>query len=186
MSVYFKYLPKVKYNNKMARDITRRADFKRTTLSDPYAFLPYTILDDDRPEDVAHYYYGDVEYTWLVHYALDEIDPYYSWPLSYEQFNSFIIKKYAEQANTTGYDVIAWTQNETITENIVHYRGTDDNADIISVDTFNLDPTIIEGDWDAIRYYEYEEELNNNRRAIQLLDRKYLNKVTDEIKALLK
>jgi len=185
MSQYFNYFPKIEYNKKIARNITRRVDFNRTVLADPYALLPYTILDDDRPEDVAHYYYGDVAHTWLVYHSINAIDPYYDWPLSYENFNNYIIKKYASMANTTGYEVIDWTQNTTITDNIKHYRSTDDNQDIISVDTFTLDPSINASEWDAIRFYDYETELNDNKRAINLLDRKYLSKAIEELGELM-
>jgi len=185
MSVYFSKLPKVTYNDKITRDITRRVDFKRTTLDDNYAFLPYTIVDDDRPEDVAQYYYGGVEHTWVVYISTGMVDPYYDWPLNYEQFNAFIMKKYADMANTTGYPVIDWTKNTLITDNIVHYKNTDENEDLISVDTYTLDPNLNTSEWTAVRYYDYENEINENRRVINLIDRKYLGKLTNEIKDLM-
>lgn len=186
MSIYFDYFPKIKYNGKIAKDITRRVDFRRTTFSDPYAFLPYTIMADDRPEDIAYYYYGSEEYTWVVYYSISAVDPYYDWPMGYDDFNKFIIKKYETQANTTGYDVIAWSKNTQITDNIIHYKGNDEYEDIISVDTFSLDPNLVGGDYDPVRAYDYELEINDNKRVIQLLDRKYLTKLEGEMRALLK
>ena len=32
-----------------------------------------------------------------------------------------MIKKYEEESGKSGYDVIAWTQNETINDNILYY-----------------------------------------------------------------
>lgn len=102
MSTYFKYFPNTIHNQKLLRDITRRVDFTQTSLADPYLFLPFTIQEGEKPEDVAYYYYGDVKYTWLVYLSAGVIDPYKDWPLDNQQFHSYIIKKYASQANTTG------------------------------------------------------------------------------------
>ena len=185
MSQYFKHFPKIKYNGVMCRDITRRVDFSQTSLEDTYAFLPYTIMADDRPEDVAHFYYGDVKHTWIVYLSIRAVDPYYDWPLSYDNFNRFFIKKYAEMANATGYEVISWGQNTTITDNVVHYKRLDENQDIISVDTFTLDPDINASEWEAVRYYDYEVEINDNKRAIELIDRKYLSKMERDFRRLM-
>jgi hypothetical protein len=121
MAEYFDKFPIINYEGKDTRDLTRRVNFLKKTLDNPYVFLPYTIEDDMRPEDVAYYYYGSTEYTWLVYLANDIIDPYHDWPLSQEKFDAYLINKYSEQSGRTGYDVIAWLQDETIEENLLYY-----------------------------------------------------------------
>ena len=74
-----------------------------------------------RPEDIAYYYYGSTDYTWLIYLANNIVDPYHQWPLSQENFNKYLIEKYAAKSGKTGYEVIDWTQNETIDENILYY-----------------------------------------------------------------
>lgn len=185
MSQYFKYFPKIKYDDRVARDITRRVAFRTKVFSDPYAFLPYLIQSDDRPEDVAHFYYGDVKYTWVVYFSNQMIDPYHDWPLNTRDFDRYIMNKYANEANTTGYGVVAWAQNTLITDNIIEYRSDDDDELIISPKTYELDPTIVEGDWTAWRVYDYESELNDNKRSIVLLDRKYISIMDREIEEIM-
>lgn len=98
MSKYFRYFPTIVYDDQRVTDITRRVKINDTLLNDPYLFLPYTINNDDRPEDVAYYYYGDVNKVWLVYLANNIVDPYTQWVLKNEDFEKTIRKKYAIQA----------------------------------------------------------------------------------------
>jgi hypothetical protein len=131
MSVYFDKFPTIRYDNENIRDITKRTKFIESNLSDPLLFLPYTIREGEKPEDVAFNYYGTVDYTWLVLLANNMLDPYYDWPLDEQEFNEYLIKKYSEQSGLKGYDVVAWTQNETIADNIVYYYKFVEEEEII-------------------------------------------------------
>ena len=121
MSEYFDKFPLIRYQNLAARDLTRRVNFLKSTVANPFVFLPYTIEDDMRPEDVAYYYYGSTDYTWLIYLANNIVDPYHQWPLSQENFNQYLIQKYSAQSGKKGYEVVDLTQNETIEENILYY-----------------------------------------------------------------
>ena len=120
---YFNKLPEIRYNNVLVRDITRRVNFLKQTTQNPYVFLPYTVKEGEKAEDIAYHYYGDPNYVWLVHLANNIVDPYHEWPLDEETFNNYLIDKYAEKSGQTGYDVIAWAQDETdrFGDNIVYY-----------------------------------------------------------------
>jgi len=121
MAEYFEKFPEITYQGKNMRDITRRVNFLKKTVENPYVFLPYTIQEGERAEDIAYHYYGSAEYTWLVYLSNNIVDPYHEWPLSDEIFNQYIIDKYQAESGKTGYEVVDWTQNETIDENIVYF-----------------------------------------------------------------
>lgn len=121
MSKYFDNFPTIIYGGVEVRDITRRKKFMQNNLNNPFVFLPYTIKDNYRPEDISYYYYGSVDYTWLVLLANNIIDPYTQWPLSDDNFDKMLMTKYAERSGRTGYSVIDWAQDETRTDNIVYY-----------------------------------------------------------------
>lgn len=121
MSNYFDKMPIINYNGYQVRDLTRRNRFLPVSISNPYLFLPYTITDEDRPEDIAYYYYGSTDYTWLVLLANNIIDTYHDWPLKEEDFNKYLINKYEKASGKKGYEVVDWTQNENISDNIVYY-----------------------------------------------------------------
>ena len=121
MSNYFDKMPIINYNGYQVRDLTRRNRFLPVSISNPYLFLPYTITDNDKPEDIAYYYYGSTDYTWLVLLANNIIDPYHDWPLGEEDFNKYLINKYEKESGKKGYEVVDWTQNENLSDNIVYY-----------------------------------------------------------------
>jgi len=121
VSNYFDKMPIINYNGYQVRDLTRRNKFLPVSMANPYLFLPYTITDEDRPEDIAYYYYGSTDYTWLVLLANNIIDPYHDWPLKEDDFYQYLIKKYEKVSGKKGYEVVDWTQNETLSDNIVYY-----------------------------------------------------------------
>jgi len=183
MAVYFQNFPKTTHNGNLVIDITRRVQLKNTVLSNPFVFLPYTIQQDEDPEDIALYYYGSVRYTWLVYFSVGLIDPYFQWPLTTKQFERYIINKYQQQSGVTGREVLEWSMNETIGENIVHY--VNNNGDKISRTTFSLDSNIIASEWTPIRVFDYENQLNEQKRAIELVDSQYAAQAEEELKELL-
>ena len=185
MSRYFKYFPTVSHNGNTLADITKRTKFREENFGNPYLFLPYTIEGDDRPEQVSYYYYDDVAYVWLVYLANNIIDPYSQWPLSQEDLNSHIIKKYKSQSGVTGNAVIDWTKNTTITDNIMHYENLADPEKRISKDTYDLNSEIIGGEWRAVRYYDYETSLNDDKRTIQLVNKAYAKQLEYKLRALM-
>ena len=114
-------MPTIKYLNRNVKDVTRRVNFMKKTVSNPYVHLPYTVEEGDRPEDIAYYYYGSTDYTWLVYLANNMIDPYHDWPLSQDNFDQYLIQKYAALSQRTGYEVIDWLRDETISDNVLYY-----------------------------------------------------------------
>jgi hypothetical protein len=121
MAKYFENFPIVEYNGKVMRDITRRNQLVKTLTTNPMLFLPYTVKQNERAEDIAQFYYGSVDYSWLVYMANQIVDPYYEWPMDEETFNNYLIAKYEELSGETGDDVVDWTKDDTITDNIVYY-----------------------------------------------------------------
>lgn len=118
---YFENFPIVEYNGKKVRDITRRNTFVKNVSTNPMLFLPYTVKQNERAEDVAQFYYGSVDYVWLVYMANQIIDPYYEWPMDEETFNNYLIAKYGEVSGQVGDDVVDWTKDDTIDDNIIYY-----------------------------------------------------------------
>jgi hypothetical protein len=121
MAKYFENFPIVEYDGKRVRDITRRNQFVKGLSTNPMLFLPYTIKQNERAEDVALFYYGSVYYDWLVYMANQIVDPYYEWPMDEETFNKHIIAKYQEVSGQKGDDVVDWSRNPDNDDNIVYY-----------------------------------------------------------------
>lgn len=188
---YFKFFPKVIYNGKSVVNITRRTTIQQQLYSSPYAFLSYTIADGEKPEDIALHYYGSMSKTWLVFLSNNIVDPVSQWPLSNNDFNKMMIKKYMTQAQAVnpsyvGNGIVNWTQNATITSNILWYQNAENNR--ITKDTYLLNADlglITAGDWYPVRIYDYELELNENKRNIFLFNRTYSQQAESDLKELL-
>lgn len=119
---YFRNLPQITYNKVLVRDVTRRVNFLKQTIENPYVFLPYTIQEGEKAEEIAYHYYGDANYVWLVYLANNIVDPYHEWPMDEETFHNYLIDKYQSQSGgRKGWDVVAWAQDQTIEDNIVYY-----------------------------------------------------------------
>jgi hypothetical protein len=121
MSNYFENFPTINYQGRNVRDITRRNKFFKSVTTNPLLFLPYTVKEGERAEDIAYRYYGSTDYTWLVYLANNIVDPYHQWPLDEENFNKYLIQKYEARSLKTGYEVLDWAQNQTIDSNIIYY-----------------------------------------------------------------
>lgn len=118
---YFENFPEVIYDGKRVKDITRRNRFVRGLQNNPLLYMPYTVEEGERAEDIANFYYGSVDYVWLVYMANNIIDPYHEWPLNTQEFNDMLIEKYAEASGLTGQDVLDWTRTDDTEDNIVYY-----------------------------------------------------------------
>jgi hypothetical protein len=174
---YFYNFPKISYFNKTARNIIVKASIIKEVLNSYDAFYPYIIKDYERPDLIAFQEYGDENLDWTVLFANNIVDPYYDWPLFPEDFKRYMLKKY----NKSLYE---------LQSQISHYNytglTTEEQADIdrkswfMSVETHALiDDT---SGWTPVYVYDYEEELNDAKRSIKLLDRTYIPQLKRELK----
>ncbi|MGA1048480.1 MAG: baseplate wedge protein 53 [Minisyncoccia bacterium] len=118
---YFEKFPIITYQGRKVRDITRRAAFKRAIATNPYLYYSYTVKEGERAEDVARFYYGSVDYIWLVYMANNIIDPYDEWPMDPSTFNAYLVEKYSETSGEVGEDVIDLLRDPDNDENILYY-----------------------------------------------------------------
>ena len=118
---YFEKFPIIEYEGRRVRDISRRSNFVRAVSNNPYLYYPYTVSEGERAEDIANFYYGSVDYVWLVYMANNIIDPYHEWPMDPQTFNDYLVEKYTEQSGEVGEDVIDWTRDPNNDDNIIYY-----------------------------------------------------------------
>lgn len=196
MSNYFESFPTITYQDKPVKNITLRVDILDDLRDDPYAFLPYTVMDGESAEEIANLYYGDARLSWLVFMSNDIVDPQGQWPKSFRDFEETLAKKYEAQAKTAmnqtymnTLQIINWTRDVTRTDNIVYYEYTgDDESGInekINRDTYLYNTDIVAGDYVAIRIYDDEMNKNEENRNITLLNAEYVDQAVKNLKDLL-
>ena len=99
MSNYFSYFSKSKYQfskteTKNAVDILKRVGLSETLLNDDRNVQSIFVKDGQTPETIAEIAYGDSDFYWVVLLSAKIHNPYYGWPLEYQQLESRLDKEY--------------------------------------------------------------------------------------------
>lgn len=193
-------------------NITSRFAFEESLKENSSAFYPYDIKESDTPESIAYKIYGSSERHWIVLMFNDIIDPQYDWPLTYDQFTEYVDKKYQGPQyanNTTTGAGLSWAQNvsnvqayykiikrnpkattsdnKTITEKIQVNANTYANV-VASTTEYTLSngTKIIETvSKEFATYYDYEMQLNEDKRKIKLLKPEFAADVVKEFKDII-
>ena len=167
---YFKNIPTIQYGEHVMKNLTVKVGLIDQVLTKFNAFYPYLVKDGERPDTVAYNYYGDSNYVWLVFLSNNIVDPYYDWPMTQTQLDSHIVKKYGSITAAQG-KIYSYIDGAT--------------ADEFSPDSFSYTPSQITNGWTAISCYVKEQDDNELRRQIQLLDRRYASQAAKELKKVL-
>jgi hypothetical protein len=187
-------------------NIISRFSFENSLKENSNVFYPYEIKDSDTPESIAYKLYGSSERHWIVLMFNDIIDPQYDWPLSYPNFIQYVNEKYAANgaANTTVQTGLQWAQSQ----NNVHsyYKITTRASTALSSDsktinekvqvTANAYANVITGtstyvlqsgktvtetvSKEKLTYYDYEMQVNEDKRKIRLLKPEFAADVFEE------
>ncbi len=191
-------------------NILHRFTFEDKLKNNTSAYFFYDIKDGDTPEVIAHKYYGSAYRHWIVLLFNDIIDPQYQWPLTYDTLNKYIDSKYQPIANTSvSGEGIYWAKSNIHSYYRIETTQLASTNAIIDIQTFEIDqntyinlaaddqeiPTyqyqpitlpdgtmiVLNTDSGTKTYYEYEMELNENKRRIKLLKQDLISGLELEI-----
>ena len=172
--MYFDSFPVIFYDstgNLIFKDVTnllRRVGLRTKVRTNSLLYDTYNVKEGETPEMIAHRLYGDTELHWIILLVNEVTDRYHQWPMTTPQFLDFINDKYDNP------------------DGIHHYETTQTSGDTkVKIEVFN------EVDEDAytgltpITNREYEENEQDKRRKIKLLDPSYVNEFVSEFKLLM-
>jgi hypothetical protein len=171
----------------------------------------YNIQEGDTPEIIADKYYEDPYKYWMVLYVNQLIDPIWDWPMDYQTFNDYLIAKYKNEfelaliAQTTSanntYEYIQstvyryekiitttdlYSNQVTVKKNSIDY---DDYYALAETnETYNIpDGTQvnISISKNIVYIYDYENDLNESKREIKLLNKDYAILMEEQFKKLM-
>ena len=187
MANYFKNLPRVNYdifgtepnNYRSVTNIMKRIKFKPKVLEDISDYYPYYVQEGERPDIISFQKYGSVAYAYLIMLINDIYDPNFDWPLSSQQFEQYITSKYGTVESAMGttkyyYQIIrAEVPRTGIAERIPEVKF------IVDETTYNaLDQTLRT----TQTVYEWEDELNDNKRNIKLINSDFIQDIDYQVK----
>jgi len=159
-------------------NITLRYKFKQNLMKNLYNFYDYTLTDGERLDHVADMYYGSSRYVWVIILANDMIDPQFEIPRTYSEFRKYLTNKYGTWTNVVNgvhhYEKIAIYKDE--------FKVTDLNPPlIINEETWN---NLKDEERKIVTNLEYEQNLNESKRKIKLLDSRQLGLVVELVESV--
>ena len=186
MPFFFEPFPTVNYdvkkNNKLEilTNITVRFKIQDILSSRTIIAYDYNVKDGERPDVIAHKYYGDASLDWIVLLVNNIIDPFFEWPLDSRSFNRFLKKKYGNIQ--TAKDTVQHYE-QIIRSASVRFDGTtiSEKSVIVDLDTYN---TLASSSRRLVTAYDYEVELNEQKSQIKILDRRYVTQIINEVDAI--
>jgi hypothetical protein len=215
MAKFFNYFPKTIYTANTnvtgldtVTNIIARFRFEETLKENSAAFYKYSIQDSDTPEIIAHKYYEHSERHWIVLMFNDIIDPQFDWPLKYENFINYVDSKYSANgaANTTVQSGLAWAMSinnvhsyykivkrtsadgtvieEKLQVDANTYANVAATSATITLQSGNIITQTVSKEKKT--YYEYEMDVNEEKRNIILLKPEFVPQIEKEFKKLIK
>ena len=172
--MYFDSFPVIPYDakgNLEYKDVTnllRRVGLRAKVKSNTLLYDTYDVKEGETPEIIAHKLYGDAELHWVILLVNDITDRYHQWPMSGGQFLDYLNDKYSNP------------------DGIHHYETTQTSGDTkVKVEVFNeVDDDAYTG-LTPITNREFEEQEQDKRRKIRLLDPSFVEQFVDEYKKLI-
>ena len=172
--MYFDAFPVIPYDAKgdlEFKDVTnllRRVGMRAKLKSNTLLYDTYDVKEGETPEMIAHKLYGDPELHWVILLINDITDRYHQWPMTGGQFLEYLNDKY------------------TNPDGIHHYESTQTSGDTkVKIEVFNeVDDDAYTG-LTPITNREYEENEQDKRRKIRLVDPSFVEQFVDEFKKLM-
>ena len=169
--------------------ITLKNLFKRGKIRDDIfgsvaAFSKYTVIDGERPDTVAKKLYDDENFDWVVLLSNNIINVQNEWPMGQYEFQRYLDNKYS--TDQLG-EIHHYETNEIRNQaGILLLQGG------LSVDAdFTFNYTNNDGTIEAVNnvksvsYLENEILKNDEKRSINVLRKKYIGLIIDDMKQIM-
>ena len=178
MAKYFETFPKLLYdinntkNYKLVADIFRRIKIRESLKDNAALYSLYDIPSGETPETTSFKHFGSTDYFWIILISNDITDRYYGWPLSDQDFETYLKDKYANPDAIHHYEVTQSSGNTT-------GNGPFDYDHKIEVNSTALGAQ-------SVSNREYESRKQDKLRNIKLLDPKFLPLFVEEFERLVR
>ncbi len=176
--MYFSKFPQGNYdltgngNEKLVTDLMRRVKVRSKIVNEASLYDKYDVPSGEKPEDTAFKHFGDPELHWVILLTNNITDRYYGWPLSFQDFETFVRDKYTNPDGIHHYEV---TQSSGKTSG----SGPDDYSYKIEVNSDASGAV-------SVSNREFEQRLQDEKRSINLLNPAYLTTFIEEFNNLVR
>ena len=210
---YFRELPDILYQSNLLhkvssqeyiriKNIFRRVKIQDWIQDNVQFFNKYTIRDGERPDTMAERLYGTSERDWIIILTAGITNIRNDWPLSNYDLYRYVEAKYGTDLNAIHhYETIEVRDNkgrlilpagQRVDQNFTiptpydasatnFYVGVRPQTDNISYKSVNSDINPVTG----VSNYEYETQLNESKRRIEVMKPIYLQQFLNDMRELM-
>ena len=210
---YFRELPDILYQSNLLhkvssqeyiriKNIFRRVKIQDWIQDNVQFFNKYTIRDGERPDTMAERLYGTSERDWIIILTAGITNIRNDWPLSNYDLYRYVEAKYGTDLNAVHhYETIEVRDNkgrlilpagQRVDQNFTiptpydasatnFYIGVRPQSDNIDYRSVNSDINPVTG----VSNYEYETQLNESKRRIEVMKPIYLQQFLNDMRELM-
>ena len=191
MSNYFSYLPDVfvrtstyRQNNVdpfiKTKNLFRRVKVREDIEGLVTGFTQYTIINNERPDNVSEKFYSDPQYDWVVLMTNNITNIYDEWPMTEDELYNYCVSTYSSPEDIHHYETfevkdtkgnIVLRAGLTIPSNFTYRRP--DGTTVATDDLIH-----------PVTNYEFEAAKNDFKRNIYILRKPYLTTFLEEFQTL--
>ena len=197
MSDYFKKLPNFEYVSRLpgakigdyvtVKNLFKKGALEEDILSNLAFHTKYKIKGNDRPDNVAFDFYGKSNLDWLVLLCNNIINIQTEWPLLQNDFDRFLLDKYGSYEalnNTHHYETQEIKNSKDV---VIVPKGLQCASDYtVTYYDYNIyqEKIVLSKDWTTeVTNYDYESEIEDNKRNIFLLKPRYISVIRNDLDA---
>ena len=183
-NAYFRQLPNLDYPSlkndrtsaydyQVVKNIFKRAIIRDDIFDEATAFTKYSVIGDERPDQVAAGFYNDSTLDWVVLTTNNIVHVRDEWPMGNQDFLTYLNEKYTaeELSNIHHYETklirdsrVKLIQPAGLTVPAGHSISFLDNGVLRE-----------ESSLTSFTFLEHETNVNDNKRNINVLRSEYLN-----------
>ena len=201
MSNYFRKLPNLDYPSLLknresnvdyvqTKNLFRRVKIREDLFANFMQFDKYEIVGDERPDNVSEKVYGRDDLDWVVLLSNNIIDVNNEWPLSQLQLNRFLADKYTPQelVSIHHYETLELRDSKN---QLILPAGLvvdeDFNLEYLSGGQIKSTNSLVQGrPVRAVTFFDYENDLNDQKRNINVLKRDFLGIFIKDFERIMK
>ena len=195
---YFRNIPDFEYVNRtkdgqfisnytQVKNFFKKGKIREDLFQDLTVFEKYSILGDDRPDNVANEIYGDPTLDWVVLLSNNIVNIYNEWPLSQQAFEAYVLDKYKTLAKLD--EVHHYESNEVKDSSgvIIFPKGVRVSAaqSVSYFEPLSDEQVTVNPVSKAVTNYQHEQSINDKKRRIFLIKPIYLNVVFDDLEEMM-
>ena len=189
-NAYFRQLPNLDYPSlkndrtsaydyQVVKNIFKRAIIRDDIFDEATAFTKYSVIGDERPDQVAAGFYNDSTLDWVVLTTNNIVHVRDEWPMGNQDFLTYLNGKYTDQelSNIHHYETRLITDSR---ERTIQKAGLFVPSDH-SITYVDNGVVKTESQVKQVTFLEHETKLNDDKRQINILRPQLLDMLLSDI-----